>query len=325
MPEFLLGLTATSAALPLVILVMRRAGVIDVPNHRSSHEKSVPRGGGLACLFGVLVALCASQLRPGGVVPPWELACVAAGLGLVGMADDLRTLPVAPRLAAQVVSGMVAGLFVGGVLWAIVGGIVVAVAVNVVNFMDGVNGITGLTVGLWGVTALTVARAYDSVRLTPLAVATAGAALGFLPANLPRARLFLGDVGSYLLGGLVGVGILVGWADGIPLVVLVAPLSVYLADTGFTLVRRASRGAHLLSAHREHVYQRLVSTAGLSHSVVAAFAAGLAALITLSWLPGSTSLGAAATTAVLATYLGSVRLTCALRRRMTGTPTVSTS
>jgi UDP-N-acetylmuramyl pentapeptide phosphotransferase/UDP-N-acetylglucosamine-1-phosphate transferase len=311
--ELPLSLLATGAALPLVITMMLRRDVIDVPNHRSSHVGRVPRGGGLACLLGVLVGLLAGQLR--GDVPPWELAGIAAALALVGLADDLRTVPAAPRLGAQLLVGTLAGLLVGGGLfWMIAGAVVLAATVNVVNFMDGINGITGMTIGLWGVVALVVARENDSSRLMPLAAAAAGAAIGFLPANLPRAHLFLGDVGSYLFGALVGVGILVGWADGLPLAILVAPLSVYLADTSFTLIRRASRRVDLLSAHREHVYQRLVSTAGLSHTVVATFAVGLAALITLSWVPGSAALGLTVTTVLLSIYLGAVRLTKAMRR-----------
>ena len=201
----------------------------------------------------------------------------------------------------------------GGAGWAVAGGIVMVITVNAVNFMDGVDGITGLTVGLWGVTALVVAGTHGSSRLMPLAAVTAGAAIGFLPANLPHARLFLGDVGSYLLGALVGAGLLVGWADRLPIAVLVAPLAVYLADTGYTLLRRARRGANVLVAHREHVYQRLVSEVGVSHAGVAGFATVIAALVTVSWVPGNTSLGIVSTAALLSTYLCSVRLAKALQ------------
>lgn len=313
MLELPLSLVATALSLPLVITAMRRYRVLDVSNHRSSHLGSVPRGGGLACMVGVVVGLLAGELS--GNTPPWALVGLAMTLGWIGMADDVRTIPATPRLLAQVLLGMLAGLVVnGGLLWVVIGGIGLAATVNVVNFMDGINGITGLTIGLWGVTALVLSRAGENSRLMPLAAIAAGAAIGFLPANLPTARLFLGDVGSYLLGALVGVGILVGWTDGLSLAILVAPLSVYLADTSYTLVRRARRRANLLCAHREHVYQRLVSSAGLSHATVAALAAGTAGLITLSWIPGNTTLGLAVTTVLLCLYLSSVRMTRAIRR-----------
>jgi UDP-N-acetylmuramyl pentapeptide phosphotransferase/UDP-N-acetylglucosamine-1-phosphate transferase len=155
--------------------------------------------------------------------------------------------------------------------------------VNAVNFMDGINGITSLTMVVWGVTALAVGYADNSAALVALGGATAGAAIGFLPYNAPSARMFLGDVGSYLFGGLVGCGIQLGWADGASVAVLAAPLSLYAADTGSALLRRAMRGERLTDAHREHVYQRLTSDVGIPHFVVSAYAAGSATLTTLIW------------------------------------------
>jgi UDP-N-acetylmuramyl pentapeptide phosphotransferase/UDP-N-acetylglucosamine-1-phosphate transferase len=117
--------------------------------------------------------------------------------------------------------------------------------------------------------------------------------------------LFLGDVGSYLLGAMVGIGVMIGAHQTSSFVMLLAPLSIYLADTGAALVRRAIRGEHLTIAHRQHVYQRLVSEAGMSHSAVAAITVVLALLVTLAWVPGSPLVGVAATLVVLAAYLAS--------------------
>ena len=169
--------------------------------------------------------------------------------------------------------------------------------------MDGINGITSLNVGLWGLTALVVGLTNDIGDLVVIGAVVAGATLGFLPWNAPVAKLFLGDVGSYLLGGLVSAGILLGVAHGAPIALLVAPLSLYAIDTGSVLVKRLLKGNPLLEAHRDHVYQRLVGRAGISHIMVASFTAALAMVITLAWVPGSALLGVLVTLLVVATYL----------------------
>lgn len=153
----------------------------------------------------------------------------------------------------------------------------------------------------------------DSGRLvTPRAIrrdgrlhrwVTTGSTTAFLPWNAPVARLFLGDVGSYLLGALVGIGVVIGASQMSSVVVLLAPLSIYVASTGTALVRRALRGEQL--THRQQVYQRLVSETGMSHSTVAAVTVVLAVVITLAWVPGSPLLGVPLTLTVLATYLAS--------------------
>lgn len=236
---------------------------------------------------------------------PWMLILAAILLAAVGYADDRASLPAVLRLGAQIVMGALVGLAAGGGWWPVVGALCVPIAVNVVNFMDGINGISSLNVTVWGVVAMGVGHASDASALTVIGAVTAGSALGFLPWNAPTARLFLGDVGSYLFGAMIGVGILVGSREGASPVVLLAPLSIYLADTGATLIRRAVKGSSLLTAHREHVYQRLVGEAGLSHLVVAGGTATLSIVITTSWLSGRTFVGMMVTVIVIAAYLAS--------------------
>jgi UDP-N-acetylmuramyl pentapeptide phosphotransferase/UDP-N-acetylglucosamine-1-phosphate transferase len=276
-------------------------GVVDVPNHRSSHSVPTPLGGGLACLTGVAVALFVARLLSQEV--PWVLIGGAVILAAVGFADDHGGLSAIPRLGAQIAVGAVMGYSVGGGWWFLVAVLVVAVSVNAINFMDGINGITSLNVGLWGLTALVVGLTHNIGALVVIGSVVAGAALGFLPWNAPVAKLFLGDVGSYLLGGLVSAGILLGVAHGAPIALLVAPLSLYVVDTGTVLMKRLLTGKSLLEAHRDHVYQRLVSHAGMSHIMVAGFTVVLALVITLAWVPRSAILGVPITLVVIATYL----------------------
>ncbi|MGO4340869.1 hypothetical protein [Pedococcus sp. 2YAF34] len=281
MTPFLLSLFVTLGAAPAVRSLLLRGGILDVPNHRSSHVLPTPRGGGLACLLGVVVALASAQAL--GVRVPWLAAVAAIALGAIGFADDRAGLSPVVRLSGQVAGGLLMGVAAGGGWLLVAGAVITPVVVNIVNFMDGINGITSLSVGVWGATAWLLGVSVGAEPLWVLGAATAGAALGFLPWNAPTARLFLGDVGSYLFGGLVAAGIVVGLETEASPLVLTAPLALYLADTGTVLVRRAARAAPLMEAHCEHAYQRLTSVVRLPHIAVALLVAGMASVVTAAW------------------------------------------
>jgi len=296
-----MSFATTMIAAPLVLRIMVRRGVLDVPNHRSSHVTPVPRGGGIACLAGVLAGFALASAHHHAV--PWLAVSGAMLLAVVGFADDQGGLAAAPRLGAQLTVGAVVGLAEGGGWWILAGMVVIPIAVNAVNFMDGINGITGLNVAAWGLVAMAVGYAQHESSLVIIGAVTAGSTTAFLPWNAPVARLFLGDVGSYLLGGFVGIGIIIGVHQTPSGLVLLAPLAIYFADTCATLLRRGFRGEQLTTAHREHVYQRLVSEAGISQSKVAGLTVILALVITLAWISGSPYVGVVTTLTICATYL----------------------
>lgn len=305
MTALLVSCAVTFGAAPFVRRLMLHNGVLDIPNHRSSHTLVTPRGGGLACLLGVVTAAIVAAST--GREVPWVALLAAVVLGAVGYADDRRTLPAVPRLLAQVAVGVAVGAAAGGLLWALAGAVALPVTVNIVNFMDGINGITGLHVGLWGVTALLLGSHQHISALIVIGAVAAGSSLGFLPWNVPVAKLFLGDVGSYLLGGLVGAGIIYGVRHSVYPALVVAPMTLYLVDTAVTLLRRALHGASLMEAHREHVYQQLTSVAGYSHAAVSLGMAALGAVITGAWLLHP-AVGAGVTTIISAVYLCAMRI-----------------
>ena len=275
----LLSLVLSTVLVGLLLPFLRRA-FMDVPNHRSSHARPVPRGGGLAVVAAlIVVAVLTVGLDPDVVA----LLVATALLACVGFVDDVRSLPSSVRLLAQVVTATGLGvvlLAVGEVSWWWLPILVVGLAgfVNAFNFMDGVNGISGLTataVGLWWAWA---GDARGHTTLTTLGLILAGAAIGFLPWNAPRARVFLGDVGSYGIGIFIAGLSALAVADGLPWWWAIAPLVVYGADTGWVLVKRARSGKSLTEAHREHVYQRLVD-AGWSHVGTASLCAGATVMV----------------------------------------------
>jgi UDP-GlcNAc:undecaprenyl-phosphate GlcNAc-1-phosphate transferase len=279
---FAVGLLGALALTPLITSALHWARAHDLPNQRSSHVEVVPRGGGIAVLVPVLVVLALAervdaQARTALVV----VICLA----LLGLADDVRGgISTFARLAVTVVvaavasdmvledrSGMTQILAVG------VAAVWVAGYTNAFNFMDGINGIAGLHAALAGAFFGFVGVVEDHEVLRLAGFVLAGASLGFLPFNAFRARVFLGDVGSYGLGGVIAVLVVIGVDAGLPPEALAGSLVPYLADTSTTLLRRIARRERWFEAHRQHAYQQLIDQRR-SHQQVAVLVAATSAL-----------------------------------------------
>jgi UDP-N-acetylmuramyl pentapeptide phosphotransferase/UDP-N-acetylglucosamine-1-phosphate transferase len=267
-----LAIAATAAVICAVLIVALRPLLqryaLARPNARSSHVTPTPQGGGVAVMaataIGAALAVSFGSAASGTAI----LAVLAAALCLaaVGMIDDLRPIPVVPRLMLQLV--VVVLLFavlppqlrlfemipvaierafmILGMLWFI----------NLVNFMDGLDWMTvaemvPITVALGAVTLLGEAPA----DILPIALALAGALLGFAPFNRPVAKLFLGDVGSLPIGLLTGWCLLELASRQHVAAALLLPL-YYLSDATITLLWRLLKGERFWDAHRSHFYQR---------------------------------------------------------------------
>lgn len=270
----------------------QRGGWMDLPGHRSNHTRPTPRGGGVGMLAALLLA---ALLLP----VPMALRLALAGslllVGLLGLLDDYRSLQPHGKLLGQVLavaplaivasSGLSVLLPFEGMA-ARIGAAAIAAAgllflVNAWNFMDGIDGIAALSAAVLGLVALGA----GSGALAWFGLALAAACAGFLPWNLPRARLFMGDTGSHGLGLAVGALLLLGLptaGEALPVAVwaLLAAILPFAIDVLATLLRRALDGERLASAHRRHLYQLAVRK-GYSHARVALAYAGLGAALGL--------------------------------------------
>ena len=273
-------------------VVIRARFGLDEVSARSNHQLPTPRTGGFAILVTLAAAtLCLSAV---GVVDrqTWIVLGLMGAFGTLGLIDDFVPLPAVPRLFVMVLLSGITVFFLGplatlpvpfvgwtelpyaagfllGVLW-MVG------LINVVNFMDGLNGL----IGSFTVLALTMGVIAVGGINWPVLTAQL-AVLGFLFANAFKGRVFLGDAGSLSLGFLIGAAALSGGTSngqGFWLVALVClPL---IGDVALTLVRRAARGARITEPHREHLYQRMKAV-GWSHQAVSlsVLATGLCAAV----------------------------------------------
>ncbi|ONH36811.1 glycosyltransferase family 4 protein [Protofrankia sp. BMG5.30] len=308
-----IALLITAVTTPAVIAGMRRLAVMDAVTERSSHLVPTCRGGGVAIALGLFAGMLVPIIDP-AVDAPAELftVVVAASLfGLLGLAEDTHGVAALRRLGLQMIA---AALTI--VAWVAVAPPDLPVAViplaacaalvwiagftNAFNFMDGINGISSAQTLLTGVAFAVIGHRSGLDFLTYGGAMAAGAALGFGPYNFPRARIFLGDVGSYALGALIAVLTLLAVAHGVRPDAVVAPLLVYLADTSCTLLRRVRSGQLWYAPHRGHVYQ-LLTVAGWSHtratlavSSVTAATAGLGIVIYSADLAARVAAGIAA-------------------------------
>jgi UDP-GlcNAc:undecaprenyl-phosphate/decaprenyl-phosphate GlcNAc-1-phosphate transferase len=302
-----------SVAEPVAIPLLRRAAV-DTPNARSSHSVPTPRGGGAP----IAVGLVAAALLIHGTIAVTFAVAVAA-FAAIGFADDLAGLPAGRRLLMQGLASLaIAGVLTGrsGLPPAVMAAAAVVVAVwlvgfvNAFNFMDGVNGISAAHALIGGAVYAFLGWWRPDAFLAAAGAAVAAGALAFLPWNAVRARVFLGDAGSYGLGVALAVLAAYSVIRGIPPEAALAPLALYLADTGWTLQRRIRAGEPFLEAHRTHTYQRLCD-AGWSHQRVTATTAAVTAALCLlgtASLTGHPALRAGADLAglgLLAAYLRS--------------------
>lgn len=290
-----LAAVVSSSLTYLIARAATAAGVLDRPNARSSHSRPTPRGGGLAIVAVLLLAVAA--LAALGVAKPangwWAVAGLLVVAAVSGL-DDVATISAPARLAAQLVAAVMATLAAGPVrsvelgslgTWDVgVAGWVLTVVwivgmTNAFNFMDGIDGIAGLTATVaLGVFAGGAWLAGDAAGAA-VAAAGAAAAAGFLVWNWQPARIFMGDVGSASLGYTIAALPLVA---GEPerrwlLPITVAAMVPFILDTGLTLLRRLRNRENIFEAHRTHFYQRLV-IAGWPHATVAALY-GVASLV----------------------------------------------
>lgn len=317
----LLILVALSAVMTGWVRGYARTRLLDLPNIRSSHQQPTPRGGGLAIVATFTLALLALHaldrlsttllLALSGLTP----------LAVVGFIDDHGHVSARWRLLIQVAAavwalfwlGRLDGLTLAGEAYELgwFGPVIATLGIvwmqNLFNFMDGIDGIAGVeTLGI----ALPAAglMLWTSGGVLPgeatAALALAAATAGFLIWNWPPARIFMGDVGSAVLGFVLAVLLLSGavrhtLGAGVGLILS----SVFLIDATLTLLIRVFRGERWHEAHRSHAYQHAARRWGGHRPVILAVLAintfwllplaGLAVafppwelwLLALAWLP----------------------------------------
>jgi Fuc2NAc and GlcNAc transferase len=303
---------------------------LDHPNSRSAHKHPMPSAGGIAMLIPLLGALLYCWLAD---LLTAQEALVFAGclcVALVGLLDDLLTLSIRWRLPIQFAAATWVIYWVGSLpavqfgVWSlefptlvhILGALAFVWLLNLFNFMDGIDGLAASEAGFVTLLSCLFAIKAADPAVGIMASVTCAATLGFLVWNWAPAKIFMGDVGSSLLGYLLGALALVSLSHGSmnPWSWLLL-LGVFVVDATYTLVYRLCSGQRWYEAHSSHGYQiaaRLLSSHQRVTLVVLVI--NLAWLAPLAWLANhSPEVG------VYLTVLGLLPVVCLARWLGAGT------
>jgi len=269
---------------------LRGRGQVDRPDDRRNHRGAVPRGGGLTIAAGLIAGLIIAAVGLDLDSDPWWAAAIMiAALTALGALDDRRDLGVIPRIAAQaaIAAGVLlvwdgVGVIPLGADWSVSWPVLLSIAalvaflwvINLHNFMDGSDGLAAQQAICSGLAySVIFSQAGPSLEML-VAGLLACTAAGFLIWNRPPARIFLGDSGSLLIGGVVAwlaLRALQTQAASLALCVLIS--SVFVVDATATLVARLSRGERWYTPHRLHAFQRLIDSGWTHAQVLRAYAA----------------------------------------------------
>jgi UDP-GlcNAc:undecaprenyl-phosphate/decaprenyl-phosphate GlcNAc-1-phosphate transferase len=280
-PEVIYG-----AAIALVVVVLltpavggmaRLLGAVDQPgaDGRRLHRRPVPRLGGLAIFLGIVVPSLAvldlsGEMR--GVLLGAAVACV------LGAVDDFRGLAPAPKLGGQIVAASIPcafGVWIDHFTFPFLGAVdlpagvgvpltvlwIVAV-MNMVNFLDGLDGLAAGVCAISGVTFSVLALSLGKADAAILSAIVAGACICFLRHTFFPARIFMGDSGALVLGytlATVSVAGLLKTASTIVLFLPLVVLAVPIVDTSFVVAKRLKHGRPVYSADRWHLHHRFVN------------------------------------------------------------------
>lgn len=293
---FCVGLAVVSA---LVVRAMIDARVMDLPDARKAHGAPIPKSGGVgivvAFLLGISVLYGFADFAR--IAAPYFRGVIlaAAAIAIVSFADDVRDFPFIVKLAVQVLAAFTAigsGLVVRHFNLPFLGPVPLGplavpatlawllFATNAMNFIDGMNGLAAGTSLVAALFLAGIGWSQNAGFVYFAGLLLAAGIAGFLPFNFPRARIFMGDVGSQFCGFMLAVlGVVAARFDRVDLSFLLVPmlLNGVLYDVAFTLARRVLAGENPARAHRGHLYQ-VAARAGMDPRLVAMLHWGFAAL-----------------------------------------------
>lgn len=257
-------------------LWLKQRQIMDNPNQRSSHSVPTPRGGGWVIVVLTLITVLAFAI----VTQKWNQSLAYVGVGCfvawIGWRDDVSSLSAGFRFLMQGVAAVLVILGIGyfqavtiplfgelqfGLLGIPITLLWIMGLTNAYNFMDGIDGISGgvaLAAGLGWMVISSISGAFQNSAAFWVGLAIAASSLGFLGHNWPPAKIFMGDVSSTFLGFSFAVLPLMSSAGGDALLLGTTIMWTFIMDAGITFLVRLFKREKVFSAHRSHLYQRLV-------------------------------------------------------------------
>ena len=275
---FLVAFLASFASTPLAVKIAYKIGAVDVPkDSRRMHKKPIPRLGGIAIVFGFLVAVVCF------CVLPWELVGILLGSLIIvglGILDDRKPIPAIIKFGVQIVAACIPVLF--GVkiemftnpnlfspeeYWAL-GMLSIPITIfwivaltNAVNLIDGLDGLAAGVASISSLCMLVIALLVSEMNIAVFCACLAGAIFGFLPYNFNPAKIFMGDSGSTFLGYILACISIEGLFKGYAVISFAVPLLVValpLFDTSTAILRRIKNKKPIMAPDRGHIHHKLI-------------------------------------------------------------------
>lgn len=277
---FVVAFAFSFAATPIAYRLAFKIGAVDVPkDSRRMHKKPTPRIGGVAIVFGFLVAICCFGRMTR------ELTAILVGAAIIfvmGIVDDCKNLDAKLKFLIQIVAALV--VMIGGNIritvftnpnifsdnpylvlpWWLSGFatiIWIVFITNAVNFIDGLDGLAAGVSAIMSVSLVFIALRVGEYWVAVVGLALMGACFGFLPFNFNPAKIFMGDSGSTFLGFILASLSIQGVFKSYAIISFAVPLLILglpLFDAMFAMIRRIYHGKSPMSADRGHLHHRLI-------------------------------------------------------------------
>jgi Fuc2NAc and GlcNAc transferase len=299
--QWLLNSTIFISSIALTWIITKVAwnvGLVDQPDERRSHQQVTPRGGGLAIVLVFWLWILGAAYFSGLPKLSWLPILPTLFLALVGFIDDLYSVSAMKRLALQFFfSGLSLYLMQGIHFQLILGGFIIphslvlfvslvflVWSINLYNFMDGINGLAGfeaLTISIF--MAIITYLDGDMNKSTLWGILASGVA-GFLVWNFPKAKIFLGDVGSYFLGSMFGI-LLLDSANTKPRLFWcgLILLGYFVVDATLTLLVRIWFRLPAFKPHQTHAFQIMLKRFESNHTKVTSLVLSINFFWLLPW------------------------------------------
>ncbi|HAM37872.1 MAG: hypothetical protein A2474_04310 [Elusimicrobia bacterium RIFOXYC2_FULL_34_12] len=269
---FIISLILAAAVAFFISMFGVKLGLVDYPNYRSSHSIPIPKGGGMGIPIGFLLVSILVKTH----ISIWLPAILISFLSFL---SDKMEIPPRRRFLLQL---LIALLFlnlinrfylftVENVLIIVFSALFIVATANFFNFMDGINGIAGIT-ALIAFSFIAYFSFYiiNDKNIALMSIVLVIGCLGFLPFNFPKAKVFMGDVGSVFLGFIFAVFVVKLSSTVNIFLCLIMFMSTFYADAIITIFYRLKNGENLTKAHRNHLYQYLSNELGIAHWKVTA-------------------------------------------------------
>ena len=290
---FMLAMFVSYVLTPYIKKLAFKIGAVDRPDNRKVHKKIMPRLGGLAIYIAFMIGCVASMEIT------WDIFGILLGGTLIvalGVADDVYQLPAKLKLLGQIAAACVLVIFdiriewvnnpLGGYFYLDMLSIPFTIFwvisfTNVVNLIDGLDGLAAGVSAIASLTVILVSVQMGYFHVAILTAALAGAIIGFIRYNFNPATIFMGDTGSMFIGYMLAAISVYGAVKTAATIALIVPaiaLGLPILDTAFAIMRRYVNGRPIFQPDKGHLHHRLLAT-GMSHKETVLFMYGITAVL----------------------------------------------